>query len=124
MNENLRELLLQFDVTESTESFVSEKYKMFEPFVNACLCGEGMIGEDAYLILWNKKDIEELNNDYEVKEFLTNCILIGSDGADTAYGINEKGQYIAVPFIGMDDSEIEIIGQNFEQFISSLYYQK
>ncbi len=41
--------------------------------------------------MWEKEDIEELNDDYEVNEFIRDCILIGSDGADTAYGINKSG---------------------------------
>ena len=80
-----------------------------------------MIGENSYLILWEKSDIEELNDDYEVNEFLTNSILIGSDGGDIAYGINEEGKCFAVPFIGMDDDEVELIGNNFEEFIEKLF---
>ena len=80
-----------------------------------------MIGENSYLMLWDRCDIERLNNGYGVNEFLTDCILIGSDGGDTAYGINEEGSFFSVPFIGMDDSEIKIIGANFEEFIEKLF---
>lgn len=67
-----------------------------------------------------KNDIEELNDDYEVNEFLTNSVLIGSDGGDTAYGINEEGKFFSVPFIGVDDGEIVILGNSFEEFIEKL----
>ena len=34
-----------------------------------------------------------------------------------AYGINKNGDYIEVPFIGMDDSEVAVVAANFEEFI-------
>lgn len=78
-------------------------------------------GDNSFLNLWKLKEIVELNKEYEVNEYLTNVILIGSDGADTAYGINAQGMYIEVPFIGMDDDEVEIIADSFEKFIQYLY---
>lgn len=83
--------------------------------------GTGMIGNSSFLNLWEVEDIVELNKEYEVKKYLTNVVLIGSDGADTAYGINDQGEYIEVPFIGMDDDEIEVIAKSFEEFIQYLY---
>ena len=68
-----------------------------------------------------KEDIEELNDAYEVNEFLDGCILIGSDGGDEAYGINKSGHFFCVPFIGMDDKEVRIIGDDFQQFLAYLY---
>lgn len=121
MTEKLREKLMKFSETNSNDIFSSNKYKKFEKYINECICGEGMIGENSYLILWEKNDIEELNDDYEVNEFLTNSILIGSDGGDTAYGINEEGKFFSVPFIGMDDGEIVILGNSFEEFIEKLF---
>ena len=114
--------MTEFNKSNSNDIFSSNKYKKFEKYINECLCGEGMIGENSYLILWEKSDIEELNDDYEVNEFLTNCVLIGSDGGDTAYGINEAGEFFATPFIGMNDDEVEIMGNNFEEFIEKLFY--
>lgn len=90
MTEKLIEKLIEFNETNSNDTFSSNKYKKFEKYINKCICGEGMIGENSYLVLWEKSDIEELNDDYEVNEFLTNSVLIGSDGGDTAYGINRR----------------------------------
>lgn len=44
-------------------------------------------------------------------EFLHNIILIGSDGGDTAYGIDASGRYIEMPFIGMADEEAVVIAE-------------
>jgi len=123
MNEKTRKQLKGFNENKADNIFVSEKYKAFEKYVNECICGEGMIGENSYVILWEKNDIEELNDDYEVNEFLSDCILIGSDGGDIAYGINAEGKFFSVPFIGMDDTEVEIIGNDFDEFVEKLYEQ-
>lgn len=89
-------------------------------FLNIFNGGNGNIGDESYLHLWAYEDIEEFNNDYCVSEYLTDVILIGSDGGDTAFGINAKGQYIEVPFIGMDDEEVVVIAGNFDGFINQL----
>ena len=58
---------------------------------------------------------------YETHDFLSDVILIGSDGGDMAYGIDINGKYIEVPFIGMDDEEIKVIGNNFDDFINYIW---
>lgn len=92
--------------------------KDYIEFLNIFNGGNGNIGGNAYLHLWAYEEIEELNHDYCVSEYLTDVILIGSDGGDTAFGINAKGQYIEVPFIGMDDEEIVVLAKNFDDFIN------
>lgn len=95
--------------------------KDYKEFLNMYNGGNGSIGENAYLQLWTFEDIVELNKDYEVAEFLSGIVLIGSDGGDIAYGINEKGKYIEVPFIGMQDNEVQEIAINFDEFIEYIY---
>lgn len=99
-----------------TNSFPDD-YKEFLCFFNG---GNGNISENSYLHLWEYEKIEEFNNDYEAPEFLTDITLIGSDGGDIAYGINKKGQFIEVPFIGMNDDEVNVIGNSFMDFLSYL----
>jgi hypothetical protein len=93
----------------------------YTEFLNMYNGGNGSIGENSYLQLWSFEDIAELNEDYAVGEFLTSIVLIGSDGGDTAYGINKNRKYIEVPFIGMDDDEVQEIASDFDEFIEFLY---
>lgn len=95
-----------------------DEYKEFLGMYNG---GNGSIGEYSYVQLWTFEDIVELNRNYEVDEFLSGIVLIGSDGGDTAYGINEFGKYIEVPFIGMDNDEVQEIASNFDEFIEYLF---
>lgn len=83
--------------------------------------GEGMIGANSYLILWDKSEIEELNDAYGTEEFLQGIILIGSDGGDNAYGIDDNGFFYEIPFIGMSNKEAVKLGDDFNDFINSLW---
>ena len=117
MKDETVQKLSEFNISSDEELVLSERYKAFEAYLQYTVSGEGMVGENNYLSLWEKNEIEELNNNYETQEFLSNVLLIGSDGGDTAYGIDVNGKYIEVPFIGMDDEEVEIIAEDFDGFI-------
>ena len=119
-NETIQKLS-EFDISSDAELVLSERYKAFEDYIKQTVSGEGMVGENNYLSLWEKNEIEELNNNYETQEFLSNVLLIGSDGGDTAYGIDVNGRYIEVPFIGMDDEEVEIVAEDFDGFIDYVW---
>ena len=113
--------LNKFKAHNSENILLNQIYKPYEEYLRQTLSGEGMVGENNYLLLWKKCEIEELNDLYGAHEFLSDVILIGSDGGDTAYGIDIKGRYVEVPFIGMDDEEIRIIGNNFDDFINYVW---
>lgn len=100
---------------------LSNEFKVFEKYLKHVVSGEGLIGANSYLLLWKKGDVEELNCAYETKTFLNNIILIGSDGSDTAYGIDENGRYIEVPFIGMDEESVEVVAEDFDGFIGYIW---
>lgn len=119
-NETVQKLS-EFNISSDEELVLSERYKVFKDYLKQTVSGEGMVGENNYLSLWAKNEIEELNNSYETQEFLSNVLLIGSDGGDTAYGIDVNGKYIEVPFIGMDDEEVEIVADDFDGFIDYVW---
>ena len=119
-NETVQKLS-EFNISADEELVLSERYKAFEDYLQHTVSGEGMVGENNYLSLWEKNEIEELNNSYETQEFLSNVLLIGSDGGDTAYGIDINGKYIEVPFIGMDDEEVKIVADDFDGFIGYVW---
>lgn len=119
-NETVQKLS-EFNISSDEKLVLSERYKAFKDYLKQTVSGEGMVGENNYLSLWEKNEIEELNNSYETQEFLSNILLIGSDGGDTAYGIDVNGKYIEVPFIGMDDEEVEIVADDFDGFIDYVW---
>jgi hypothetical protein len=90
-------------------------YKEFLQFTN------GLEGEttDGYLVLWSAEEVVELNQAYNVKEFISNIILIGSDGAEDAFGFDTTNMTIVrLPFIGMGHIANEKLSDTFGEFLS------
>lgn len=121
MKQETKEMLNEFNLFCNEEVQFGDRYKTFEKYIDKSVSGEGIVGSSSYLVLWEKREIEELNNEYETQEFLSNILLIGSDGGDMAYGIDINGRYIEVPFIGMTDEEVKIIAEDFDNFIKYVW---
>ena len=118
-SETAKKMIVFRKVDDKLDFSLNCKYKKYKNYLTVLSSGSGMIGANSYLVLWSMKKAE----DRAMKEgkFLTDIILIGSDGGNMAYGINLEGKYVQVPFIGMDDDEVEIIASDFDEFISYLY---
>ncbi|MFT9848737.1 SMI1/KNR4 family protein [Aneurinibacillus sp. REN35] len=62
-----------------------------------------------------------------IEEFIPGLLIIGFDGGDTAYCIDDRNNekiFVQVPFIGMDSSEVKRCGDSFTEFFSFLYNTK
>lgn len=105
---------------ETAESFFNlllpTDYKEFLQFTNG-LEGETTI---SYLVLWSAEELVELNQAYNVKEFVSNVIIFGSDGAEEAFGFDTTNMCVVkLPFIGMGHIPNENISGTFRNFLSS-----
>ncbi len=105
------------DAAITVPAFVPSEYG---DFLRAHNGAEGMVSPEQYVILWRAEQLEELNADYSVSEFLPGVLLIGTDGGDTAYGIDDKGQYVSVPIVGMGASELRSLGSSLEEFLERI----
>ncbi|HEY6558769.1 MAG TPA: hypothetical protein VI072_15905 [Polyangiaceae bacterium] len=81
---------------------------------------EGFVGPEQYLMLWRAEQIEELNIGYSVAEYLPGVVLIGTDGADTGFGVDTGGAYVSVPLVGMSPKETKSVGASFDAFLEHL----
>ena len=91
-------------------------------FLRKCNGGEGFIGEE-YLILWKLGELEEFNRDYEVRKYLPDVFLFGSNGGGEAYGfeINKlPWKIVRVPFVGMCPEDCETMANSFSEFLDVL----
>lgn len=86
--------------------------KQYIEFMKKHSGGEGDIGEN-WLVLYPLEDLQEINDDYEIEQFLPGHIIIGSDGGGELYGIDNEGNYFNVPVI-MDVNDITLLGQDIE----------
>lgn len=74
--------------------------------------GEDDIGE-TWLILYPLEELKEINDDYEIEEFLRGHIIIGSNGGGELYGIDNKGNYFNVPVL-IDEDDVVLLGADIE----------
>jgi|SRR5215472_16113009 len=85
--------------------------------------GEGLIGQNAYVILWPVEDLLEMNRAYQVNEYAPGLFIFGSDGGGEAFAFDrrsEKMPVVSVPFVGMDPSLIQPLGSGFQLFLEEL----
>jgi hypothetical protein len=133
MKKLLEELAKNFDMAppatphaiNNAETFFSlnfpADYNEFLLFANGL---EGEI-DDKYLVLWSVEELVELNQAYNVKEFVSNIIIIGSDGAEDAFAFDTTNMnIIRLPFIGMGHITGEKISETFRDFLSSHIKQR
>lgn len=74
--------------------------------------GEGDIGE-TWFVLFPLEELQEINDDYEIEEFLPGHIIIGSNGGGELYGIDKDGNYFNVPAL-IDEDDVSLLGTDIE----------
>ena len=73
--------------------------------------------QPLYFQLWQIDVLLQCNKDYEVQKYLPNYFGIGDNGAGELIAINLNNQKIfAVPFIGMEEKDVWLIAESFEEF--------
>ncbi|OOF46311.1 SMI1/KNR4 family protein [Rodentibacter trehalosifermentans] len=92
-----------------------DDYISFLTFHNG---GEGFV-QEQYLILWKAEELIEFNHDYEVREYVDNLFLIGSNGGGEAIGYDlDTMDIVMIPFIGMDRKYIKVIARSIEELLN------
>lgn len=74
--------------------------------------GEGDIGE-TWFVLYPLEELQEINDDYGIEEFLPSHIIIGLNGDGEFYGIDKNGNYFNVPVM-MCEEDIILFGDDFD----------
>jgi SMI1 / KNR4 family (SUKH-1) len=97
-----------------------EGYRQFLIFANG---GEGFIGPNSYLMLWQIGELFRSNREYEVHEYAPGLILFGSNGGGEGFAIDVReasSPVVSVPFIGMSLEEIIPLAATFDGFLEHL----
>jgi hypothetical protein len=67
--------------------------------------------------LWPSGQIEKLNSEYQVQNYLPQYIGFGTDGGDEMLTINTNdGKIYSIPFIPMDEKEAVLVSENLDKF--------
>lgn len=132
MDGKLKAYLTEFDLNEPTTLSIIREAEgqlgiifpgSYTKFLLGSNGGEGSVGE-LYLVLWRIEDLYELNDAYGVNEFAPGLVIIGSDGGDTAYCLDNRNKlntFVSVPFVGMALDAIQHCGNNLFEFIKYLH---
>lgn len=126
MNEKLKALFKDFEFDRLSDEQVTEINGVKLPddyiqFVSENGGGEGSVGEEGYLQLWSLGELAEQNAFYEVREALPNCALIGTDLSGSKFGVNDHGEFFAVPDdMGLNAEEIVVLCSSFKEFMEKL----
>lgn len=97
-----------------------ESYREFLSVSNG---GEGPVGVNGYATLWKVDQLFDFNQSYEVEKYAQGLLLFGSDGGGEAFALDlakAPVEFVSVPFVGMDRSLAQPLGNTFEAFIESL----
>jgi SMI1 / KNR4 family (SUKH-1) len=97
-----------------------EDYRQFLIFANG---GEGFIGPNSYLMLWQIGELFRSNREYEVYEYAPGLLLFGSNGGGEGFAFDMRGiakAVVAVPFIGMSLEDVKPLAATFEGFLEHL----
>ena len=84
--------------------------KQYLEFMKKHNGGQGDIGE-TWLELFTLEDLQEINDDYCIEDFLPDHIIIGSNGNGELYGIDSDGVYFNVPAL-MDEDDVTVLGDD------------
>ena len=112
------------DVSACEEQLKCQLPSDYVAFLKGQNGGEGFIGNDSYVILWAVNELEPFNRQYEVGSYCPEFLLIGSNGGGEAYAFDKRStpwSVVQVPFVGMDYSLCEVIGNSFSEFIETLF---
>ncbi len=61
--------------------------------------------EPGYFILWPLADIEKMNAEYQVEEFMPGFLGFGSDGGGEMLAFDPVGAVYKLPFVGYSSKE-------------------
>jgi hypothetical protein len=83
----------------------------------------GDVGAKGYAQLWSIRELTSYNEGYEVRSWVPDLTLIGSNGGPTAYGIDRyegRVSFVSIPFVPMARGEFRPLGGTFVEFLAAL----
>jgi len=97
----------------------------YTAFLKQANGGEGLVGPNAYLILFAIDELVSLNKAYQAEDYAPGLLIFGSDGGGEAFAFNARDamRVVRVPFVGMDPSTVERLTDSFTAFIEYLSKQ-
>lgn len=98
--------------------------KDYVEFITQHNKAHGLIGENAYLILWDIDQLPTINEEYEVQQYAPGLILFGTDGGGLGYAFDTRNNVMSiveVGLIGLSLKDLVVLANTFSGFLRYLY---
>jgi len=118
---SLRESASDEAVTKLSEDLKVKLPKQYVEFLKYSNGAEGKIGESGYLLIWSVEEVKELNDGYNVAEFVSGFLLFGGDGGGELYAFDTRYNempIVNVPAICIDFDDVRFCGNTFAEFLT------
>ena len=126
MNKELKEMFKEFEFNEKPEELVYEVNGMALPddylaFMRDHNGGEGPLGKNCYGCFYRMEELQEVNDDYEVRRWWPGHIVIGTDGGGELWAYNpDKKIYCQIDSCNIEDDSGDTymtISSSLEEFL-------
>jgi hypothetical protein len=80
----------------------------------------GLAVEPGWFQLWAPTEVDQLNNDYQVQEFVPGFLGFGSSGGGELLAFDSRGRVFMIPFIPMTAAEARPVADSWAGFVEKI----
>lgn len=80
----------------------------------------GLSVDPGWFQLWPVGQVEQLNRDYHVKEFVPDYFGFGSNGGGELLAFDSRGRVSMIPFISMSADEAKPVADSWSEFVQRI----
>ena len=112
MKQEYKELLADVTSNGKSDADINEVNGIPLPqeyldFIHVCNGGEGNLGKNAYIQIYPLEELDEVNRDYEIQEYLPGYFVWGTDLGGMLFGYSQKtGMYSAVDSVSLSEEDL------------------
>jgi hypothetical protein len=80
----------------------------------------GLSVEPGWFQLWAPAELEQLNSDYHVQEFVPGFLGFGSNGGGELLAFDSQGRVFMIPFVPMTAEEAKPVADSWSEFVEKI----
>ena len=80
----------------------------------------GLSVDPGWFQLWSSDEVEQMNRDYHVQEFVPGYIGFGSNGGGELLAFDSGGRVFMIPFVAMSVSEVTPVADSWAEFVERI----
>lgn len=120
------EMFVEFEFNDKPEEFITSVNGLLLPEDYLAIMrehdgGEGNLGENNYGCFYRLEELEEVNDEYEVRKNWPGYVVIGSDMSGQLWAYNpEKKIYCQIDSCNNGDDTYYTVSYSFEEFLNKM----